>query len=110
MLFFTNWVNTPDEKYLFGWLMCGIIVINILFNMSFVLYYGGKGVLQICKKAKRKFKNATRAKYFDSYDDHAEQIERMGIQISNRVPVTKGLFDLSKDSNPKNHAKIKPSQ
>ena len=46
---------------MYGWHMCLLIVLNILFNLYFVFYFGGKGIslvyLKYSKRIKRYFDN-----------------------------------------------------
>jgi hypothetical protein len=105
MLYFTEWVHTPEDKYFYGWIMCAIIIINVLVNLCFVLYFGVSGILKLYKRVRRRYRNATRPKYFDSYDKYAEHIEELGIKVTNRIPVKpKPFFTLT--SNTVNNAKI----
>ena len=54
MLYFSDWCDDPQAKYMYGWHMCAMIAFNIAFNLYYVFYYGGRGIYLVFIKYKNR--------------------------------------------------------
>ena len=55
MLFFTDWVIEPDDQYFYGFAMNGVVMLCIVFNVAYVLYFGVRSLGLLCKKYYNRF-------------------------------------------------------
>lgn len=52
MLFFTDWVPSPETQLFYGWSMIALLIFNFTINLSFVFFYGFKSIYLVLKRYK----------------------------------------------------------
>lgn len=57
LLFFTQWVDDEYVRELAGWVIIGVIVINVIFNIALIIYKVIKLSIRKCQLRKMKQKN-----------------------------------------------------
>jgi hypothetical protein len=51
MLYFTEFIDSDNTKYMFGWSMIGFLLIMIFANLIIILLIAGKFIFLLFKKA-----------------------------------------------------------
>ena len=62
MVYFTNWVPDKEVQYMYGWIMDGFIILNLLVNISVIFYFAYTKLKLLFIKTYRKLN-----KLWDSY-------------------------------------------
>jgi hypothetical protein len=47
---YTEWVWELETRYLVGWIHCGILGVNLIINISFMIYASSHGIKMKCKR------------------------------------------------------------
>lgn len=56
MMCYTDWVTDENSKFNFGWVMIGIIVLLMIFNLYYFVLYAARSFKLICIRYYRRLK------------------------------------------------------